>query len=307
MRYAWLLVLAGCGDWRTLDPTAQDRAIEVERNRRVERAVAGLTHEAESVRSEARRVLVREPEIREALVLAVQYGDGPRAEAVIAVLEARKERRLARALVERWPVAVGARIAVAAAFARLGQEEVVPDLAHLLGVEESAAVRERLCRALGVLGGAHGLDALGRAALEPALPVSLEAIRALGQLGRPEAIGPLLSAWRAHGDAARGAAAAEGLGRLRARAAVDDLGLGLRSDAPTVRLACVEALAGIGDARAVPVLIDALGDRSWAVFVAAEKALRRTTGANPPVEPGDPDTLQPRTRKAWQNWHSGRP
>ncbi|MBI2900506.1 MAG: HEAT repeat domain-containing protein [Planctomycetes bacterium] len=303
MRYIWLLSLAGCFDVGLYDPWRPIHEAEVDRIRRVDRYVERLTHPSAQVRDEAFRGLVgMGPEAVEPLLTAATYGDAPRASAALLVLEARREPGLAPTLVLRWPKMIGAanRAATADLLGRSGDASVVPDLARFLDLDASALVRSRLCAALGILGGAHGIDALGRAARDPAALVSLPAIRALGQVGRSEAAGPLLDAWRRHGDAPRRLACADAFGRLRARSAVEDLIAGLDSDSHEVRAACASALGLIADRRAVRRLVDALGDPSIEVFQEADRALRRITGRTPAVVPGPRETLRERTKKAWE-------
>jgi HEAT repeat protein len=63
------------------------------------------------------------------------------------------------------------------------------------------------------------------------------------------------------------------LGHLRAWSAFGPAMTALRSDRETVRLRAAQALGRIGDARATPALVDALGDEFWSVRYAAQEAL----------------------------------
>ncbi|RMF83541.1 MAG: NACHT domain-containing protein, partial [Nitrospirae bacterium] len=88
------------------------------------------------------------------------------------------------------------------------------------------------------------------------------AAEALGKLGDPRAVEPLLQAL---GDESRGVrrAAAEALGKLGDPRAVEPLLQALGDRYSDVRLAAAEALGKLGDPRAVEPLLQALRDEWW--------------------------------------------
>lgn len=259
---------------KLLDPEASSREIAADRTKRIDDNIAKLTHPTLAVREAAFTQLLREgDEAREPLLRAAIYGDPDRAVAAMQVLEARKEPGLAQEFVRRWERNWN-RGATADLLARIGDASLVRDVAHFLDIEAVALNRVRLCRAVGLLGGGEE-PALERASKDPVAMVSLEAIRNL------RSIAGLLDAWRTWQDVPRRAAAAQGLARVRARAAVPDLVEGLADDSAEIRRVCAEALGAIGDARAVRPLADHLGDSSRDVFLAIDASLRQLTGLQP--------------------------
>jgi len=98
------------------------------------------------------------------------------------------------------------------------------------------------------------------------------ALKALGKLGDPRRVEPLIAAL-ADGDGTLRQTAAENLGEIGDARAVKPLIAALHDADSAVRWRAVEALAKIGDARAVEPLIAALRDKDSAVRWSAAWAL----------------------------------
>ena len=94
----------------------------------------------------------------------------------------------------------------------------------------------------------------------------------LGQLGDRRAVDPLIKALSHHNYDVR-QAAAEALGQLGDDRAVDPLSKALADDDRWVRLAAAEALGQLGDKQAADSLINALSDNYFSVRRTAAKAL----------------------------------
>ena len=99
-------------------------------------------------------------------------------------------------------------------------------------------------------------------------------VEALGKLGDPQAVPPLIKALGDDWDDVR-RAAAEALGRIGAPA-VPPLIQALGDSDRDVRAVSAEALGKLGDPRAVPALIQALGDSDRDVRRAAAEADRKS-------------------------------
>lgn len=165
---------------------------------------------------------------------------------------------------------VGLRNSSIEALARLGRRSLEP----LLGAMEKvpAQAQKFLVEALGELGELAAVPALIRA-VEGADPnTTAAALDALSQIGGPDAERALRAHLR-HEDPFQRMAALEGLERLRARLSFDELEP-LLHDRFVLR-AALGLLGGTGDERAIDPLVDALGDRSSALFSSAIPALLR--------------------------------
>ena len=109
--------------------------------------------------------------------------------------------------------------------------------------------------------------------------VRRDAAEALGEIGDPDAVEPLIGVLRDDNPSVR-MSAAEALGQIGDVRAVEHLLAALKSPAVEVRKSAAEALGQIGDVRAVEPLIAAMKEASWSVRRAAAEALGRI---------GDPD------------------
>ena len=135
----------------------------------------------------------------------------------------------------------------------------------------SRFVRRAAAEALGTIGDPWAVDPLIAALRDERWYVREAAAEALGKIGAP-AVDPLIAALRDEYSFGR-EDAAWALGTIGDPRAVDPLIAALRDELWNVRRAAAEALGEIGDTRAVAPLIAALRDGYWNVRVAAAWAL----------------------------------
>jgi len=195
------------------------------------------------------------------------------------------------------------------ALVKLGKPAVEPLIACLK--DEDPFVRQRAAHTLAKLGWSPANDAqraavlwakgdwdalvkMGKPAVEPLLELlehadpqlRSDAGLALGQLGDPRAVGPLVSRLRDDFVECLRVYAAEALVKL-GKPAVQPLIGCLRDNDHTVRARAAQTLGKLGDAGAVEPLIACLGDGVDKVREAAAEALG---------DLGDPRAIEPLTR-----------
>ena len=184
------------------------------------------------------------------------------------------------------------------ALGRIGDARAVPAVVRMLFRERrgvtffpEAAVAASVIGApavgplLAVLEGRdRELEAWARSAGVVEGALRAKAAQVLGDLGEARAVPPLLGtlAWRdrfADVQVLVRVYSAESLGRLRAREAVGPLSEALgREQNPDARARYADALARIGDPRAIPALARAAQARSWDERAGALEALSRLGG-----------------------------
>jgi ribosomal protein L7/L12 len=163
------------------------------------------------------------------------------------------------------------------AVAELGEVALAPLIVALEQIDDYS-VRVRAATALGKLGDARAVEALGVAVKDDdEWPVRQQAAKALGELGDAQAVEPLIVAIKEKKDdysyevQMAAAAALAKLGDARAVEALADV---LTDDGEwPVRKAAAQALGEIGDARAVGPLTAALGDAEERVQACVAEAL----------------------------------
>lgn len=150
-------------------------------------------------------------------------------------------------------------------------------------------VRTGAAKALGELGDPRAVEPLMAALADSdSVGVRQTAAEALGLLGDPRAVEPLIRAL-GDGEGWVANAAAEALGKLGDPRAIEPLIRALGDPLVYFRSAAAKALAKLGDPRAVEPLVRALGDpillqqRAWNIVerLAAFNALRQLASAHP--------------------------
>lgn len=109
--------------------------------------------------------------------------------------------------------------------------------------------------------------------------VRVRAKDSLADIGR-RAVGSLVDALRDEDPRVRGGAA-EVLGRIKSKNALDPLIIALSDEDGRVRISAARALGEIKDPRAVPALNAALSDDDMRVQGTAQWALEEIKGSNP--------------------------
>lgn len=160
------------------------------------------------------------------------------------------------------------------ALVRIGAGAVEPLVAALKdgGVLGASGVRAYAASALGQIGDPRAVDPLIAALKDETGGVRAFAASALGQIGDPRAVEPLIAALKGEGGWAR-KEAVEALGQIGDPRAVEPLVAALNGEAGSVRKGAAEALGRLGDPRAVEPLVAALADRDREVREAAAQAL----------------------------------
>ncbi|MBH0200829.1 MAG: HEAT repeat domain-containing protein [Nitrospira sp.] len=144
------------------------------------------------------------------------------------------------------------RMHAAKALGRIRNAEAVEPLIPLLH-DKVKAVREEAAAALAAIGDA-AISSLLKALQHEDWLVRLHAVESLGKAHSKQAVEPLLSVLFNDRDSAVREDAVRALGEIGDPQAVDYLFTAMRE--PGLRTVAVEALGRIGDRRAVPVLID---------------------------------------------------
>jgi hypothetical protein len=159
-----------------------------------------------------------------------------------------------------------------AALSSLGAPAVAPLAARLRdnGPEVEPAVRALVGM------GAGALDPLVAATKDERPEVRRRAADALGEIGDPRAVDPLLALLREEPDARVRASAARALGRMP-DAVIGPLVTLLKDGSPELRRTAAEALGSTGDWRAIEPLIGALKGERVTVRSSVRDALRRLT------------------------------
>ncbi len=137
--------------------------------------------------------------------------------------------------------------------------------------EKRATIRETAMYILGLLGSRTKTPVLIQALNDPIPPVRLQAAKALGRTHDPAAVPALLGALRT-ADEQLGSQIFQALVNLGS-VAVPALLNESTNNAAWIRWYCVRALGGIGDHRALPVLVHALTDTDHSVAWMAAKSL----------------------------------
>jgi HEAT repeat protein len=144
------------------------------------------------------------------------------------------------------------RMHAARAVGRIKHPRSIPSLLLLLQ-DSVKAVREETSSALASIG-ETAIPSLVEALTHPEWLVRLHAVESMGKTNSRKAVGPLLSALSNDADSAVREDAIRALGEIGAPEAIDALFAVL--DRPGLRTLAIEALGRIGDRRAVPILID---------------------------------------------------
>ena len=170
---------------------------------------------------------------------------------------------------------------VASALLDLGPEAVPGLRAELAGGRRQRAMAANV---LGLLDELPAWEGLAENAGSGSVEVRISAVRALGRLGLPQAIGPVTACLRAGEDPALRAAAAYALGRIGDPRSTAPLAACLEDPHYWVAHNAAMALAGIGGAGVTALSLAAAGLGSGAAH--AREALARralTRGERPPV------------------------
>ena len=155
----------------------------------------------------------------------------------------------------------------------LDAEQVSPGFIDRFGSPEPGE-REKVCEALGRIGGSAAVAALShRAAHDPAPGVRAAACRALGQIGDAEAIEPLFRLALESEDTQVRAAACRALGQLGSEWVYRRMMEALADRRSTVRAGAALTLGHIGDERATLRLLEAIADEDSSVRLWVIQAL----------------------------------
>ncbi|KKO19819.1 MAG: hypothetical protein DCC43_07735 [Candidatus Brocadia sp.] len=158
------------------------------------------------------------------------------------------------------------------ALGEIGDERAVKPLVHALD-DESLNVREKAAKSLGKLGKREAGDALISALSKNTdLSIVCALIEALGQIGDPRAVEPLLM-FLTHKESQIREYTAAALGKLRDSRAVDALIAALNDEQERVRWYAADSLGKIGNPVCVDSLIKLLSDTSARVRESAVTAL----------------------------------
>lgn len=267
-------------------------------------AIQGLgALKAREAASDLQRIVTAVPLDRgpavEALKALRQIGDGQVAPAVLGLASDGRTERAFRVAALETLAALPAQAGTVEALLDLVSEpdpyvraEAFRTLAHLdadaflaavasMDADRNWAVRAAQADGLGAVG-ARAVPALLSRMADPDQRVVAPVITALAATGAPEAVAPLVTALGLEDLAVR-AAAARGLARLKATAAVPRLRQAYeawRTELPYVaRAAALEALVALDPSGAPALLTSALGDRDWAVRTRASELARGVPGA----------------------------
>ncbi|MBN1814369.1 MAG: HEAT repeat domain-containing protein [Anaerolineae bacterium] len=159
-------------------------------------------------------------------------------------------------------------IEAAQALGAIKSERAVDDL--LACISEDDAMRITAAKALAEICDKHGLSSL--LVRLNHTTTAMDAVEALGWIGRAQAVVPLLSYLSDENEYMR-STTAWALGRIGSEQAVDDLLGSLEDNSDEVRASVIEALGEIGSKRAVDNLLPHLSDSSMHVCTCAARAL----------------------------------
>ena len=149
------------------------------------------------------------------------------------------------------------RQSAAASLGQIGDPSAVEALAQTLK-DDDKDVRQAAVLALGEIGGAAAVDLLIQSLKDESVLVRYRTAETLGRIGGPDAVDALIGLLKDGGWVAPPASKGKPPGKK-----------------VWVRQKAIEALAEIGDARAVAPITEALNDKQEAVRQAAQKALHR--------------------------------
>lgn len=209
-----------------------------------------------------------EGELREAL----RSGDRAVSESAAGALGSLHAKAAVPELVDALGRRDFRRYVAAWALGEIAEPKAVPALVAALG-DEDVEVSKYATRAL-VKFGPAAVPALLGALGSDSSRVRRYAVRALGEIRDARAVDALLGLrGRVDDDVLMW-----GLGRLGDPRGFDVLAAAAASGEWQVRLAAIQALIDLGDARAVPLLKKALLDREWIVREWAARGLESVTG-----------------------------
>jgi len=153
-----------------------------------------------------------------------------------------------------------------------GMEPARAEQVLLAGARDKRpAMRETAVHILGIFGTPEAIPVLIEALHDAVPSVRLQAAKALGRTGDRTAVRPLLDALQG-ADEQMGGQIFSSLVKL-GHVAVPALLEMSKSGSPWVRWQCIRTLGGIGDRRAVPVLVEAMRDTDHAVAWVGAKEL----------------------------------
>ena len=155
----------------------------------------------------------------------------------------------------------------------------VEALINTLRYKKDPPAQGAAARALGQIGDPRAVDPLIEALENEYIAVRLGAAQALGEIGDARAVDPLIQALEVE-DEYCGVQyeAAQALGKIGDARAIKPLIRALKDDDEIFRSWAAEALGEIGDARAVEPLTEALEDADRWVREAAKEALEKLKG-----------------------------
>jgi HEAT repeat protein len=155
---------------------------------------------------------------------------------------------------------------------KLEANKDVKGLIKALDYKKDYNVRRRAVEALGKIGDPKAVDPLINALKDEDEYVRKNAAGALGKIGDPKAVDPLINALKDDDIGVRWRVV-EALGKLGDPKAVDPLTNALKDENKYMRQGAAEALGKIGDPKAVDALINALKDEEWFMRHRAAEAL----------------------------------
>ena len=245
----------------------------------VEPLVAALNDQDQDVRKAARDTLM------EAVQTLAQI-DPAAVEPLVAMLRGKHpavREAASQALCRIGPAAVGPLVAVlndqdqhmrrasAGVLVKIGTPAVEPLVAALKD-RDFHVRRCAAARALGQIGAPHTVEPLLAALRDDNPDMRQAAAEALGNIGDMRGVEPLLAALKDENSQVRRAAALA-TGELGDMRAVEPLVVALKDETVDVRKVAARVLGKLGDTRAVKPLVAALSDRNSGVQQAAAKAL----------------------------------
>jgi len=170
----------------------------------------------------------------------------------------------------------------------------VNGLIKALGYCKDAGVRRRAARALGQLGDPSAVEPLINALKDKSSRVRVSATEALVKIGDPHAVEPLIATLKDENERVRREAVIV-LGQLGDSRAVEPLIAALKDEEHSVRSTAAGALGEIGDPRAVEPLINTLKDEENSL-VGMKNSVRRSA-ANALVKIYHQRTLDEKLKK----------
>lgn len=147
-------------------------------------------------------------------------------------------------------------------------------------IRDGIVVRIQAVRALGEMRAVAAVEPIGRLLTsDERRDVRSFAAIALGKIGSPSGVGPLIRALGDEGSSVR-SVAAENLGRIRGSTALAALCEALKDDSTRVRTSAAEALGRLSNEAAIPALTNAARRNRFIVRVYAIVAIGEIGGAS---------------------------